>query len=160
MHASQGAHAEDTHAGCEIQHRCACCRMRMQKTHAGCRMQTRACVAGRACTQCADTLQDAHTHARTFCSACIHANGCTSVTYAVQGLDVAKAAVISFLEKLKHPVNATDRETLRMVARTSLRTKVRVCWSTPFCTEEQIIIRRHQLGGAVSQAAGVLVPVS
>mmetsp|Transcript_351 Transcript_351/g.872 ORF Transcript_351/g.872 Transcript_351/m.872 type:complete len:535 (+) Transcript_351:137-1741(+) len=42
----------------------------------------------------------------------------------VDGLDVAKAAVISFLEKLKHPVNATDRETLRMVARTSLRTKL------------------------------------
>ncbi|KAF5832350.1 chaperonin complex component [Dunaliella salina] len=42
----------------------------------------------------------------------------------VDGLDVAKAAVVSFLEKLKHPVNATDRETLRMVARTSLRTKL------------------------------------
>jgi len=43
-----------------------------------------------------------------------------------QGLDVAKTAVIALLDKLKHPVNANDRELLRMVARTSLRTKVSV----------------------------------
>lgn len=55
-----------------------------------------------------------HTHSRT-----PHANKHT------QGLDAAKAGALSFLDTLKHPVKADDRETLRMVARTSLRTKVR-----------------------------------
>lgn len=42
-----------------------------------------------------------------------------------QGLEVAKRAVLEFLDKFKTPVNgAEDRETLRMVARTSLRTKL------------------------------------
>jgi T-complex protein 1 subunit zeta len=40
-------------------------------------------------------------------------------------LEVAKRAVLEFLDKFKTPVNgAEDRETLRMVARTSLRTKL------------------------------------
>lgn len=41
-----------------------------------------------------------------------------------QGLDKAKAALLEFLEKFKEPIDVTDREALRCVARTSLRTKL------------------------------------
>mmetsp|Transcript_19081 Transcript_19081/g.32699 ORF Transcript_19081/g.32699 Transcript_19081/m.32699 type:complete len:534 (+) Transcript_19081:128-1729(+) len=42
----------------------------------------------------------------------------------VEGWEVAKKAVLEFLETFKQPIVADDRETLRMVARTSLRTKL------------------------------------
>lgn len=42
----------------------------------------------------------------------------------LQGWDVAKKAVLEFLDTFKQPVAADDREILRMVARTSLRTKL------------------------------------
>lgn len=43
----------------------------------------------------------------------------------VEGFDVAKKALLEFLDQFKVPVEATDRELLRCVARTSLRTKLR-----------------------------------
>lgn len=42
-------------------------------------------------------------------------------------MDVAKKAVLELLDTMKHTVDTNDREMLRMVARTSLRTKARAC---------------------------------
>ena len=45
----------------------------------------------------------------------------------VDGFEIAKKATLQFLEKFKTPVvmgNEPDREILKMVARTTLRTKV------------------------------------
>jgi len=45
----------------------------------------------------------------------------------VDGFDVAKRACLDFLEKFKTPVvigEEPDRDTLKMIARTTLRTKV------------------------------------
>lgn len=45
----------------------------------------------------------------------------------VDGFDIAKRATLEFLEKFKTPVvmgDAPDKEILKMVARTTLRTKV------------------------------------
>ena len=45
----------------------------------------------------------------------------------VDGFDVAKRATLEFLEKFKTPVvigDEPDRDTLKMIARTTLRTKV------------------------------------
>lgn len=45
----------------------------------------------------------------------------------VDGFDIAKRATLQFLEKFKTPVvigDEPDREILKMVARTTLRTKV------------------------------------
>lgn len=49
----------------------------------------------------------------------------------VDGFDVAKRATLEFLEKFKIPVvigDEPDRDTLKMIARTTLRTKV-ICSS-------------------------------
>lgn len=43
----------------------------------------------------------------------------------VEGLEIAKKSVLSFLEDFKQPVDVSDREVLRCVARTSLRTKLK-----------------------------------
>lgn len=42
-----------------------------------------------------------------------------------QGLDVAKKALLDFLEGFREPIDVNDREALRCVAGTSLRTKLR-----------------------------------
>ncbi len=42
----------------------------------------------------------------------------------LQGFEVAKKALLTFLDDFKEPVDGTDREVLRCVARTSLRTKL------------------------------------
>ncbi|KAI8467425.1 MAG: chaperonin complex component [Monoraphidium minutum] len=42
----------------------------------------------------------------------------------VEGFDVAKKALLEFLDNFKETVDPSDREVLRMVARTSLRTKL------------------------------------
>lgn len=51
----------------------------------------------------------------------------------VDGFEIAKKATLQFLEKFKTPVvmgNEPDREILKMVARTTLRTKVYLlCYS-------------------------------
>lgn len=42
----------------------------------------------------------------------------------VEGFEIAKHAALKFLDEFKRPVDITDRDTLKCVARTSLRTKV------------------------------------
>ena len=42
----------------------------------------------------------------------------------MQGFDAAKRATIEFLDSFKEDCDSSDREMLRCVARTSLRTKV------------------------------------
>lgn len=53
----------------------------------------------------------------------------------VDGFEIAKRATLQFLEKFKTPVvmgDEPDREILKMVARTALRTKVSyIHWFTP-----------------------------
>ena len=51
----------------------------------------------------------------------------------VDGFDIAKRATLEFLEKFKTPVvmgDAPDKEILKMVARTTLRTKVFILLSS------------------------------
>lgn len=51
----------------------------------------------------------------------------THPRFLVDGFDVAKRATLEFLEKFKTPVvigDEPDRDTLKMIARTTLRTKV------------------------------------
>lgn len=42
----------------------------------------------------------------------------------IQGIDIARRAALEFLDTFKKPVDTTDRNILRSVAHTSLRTKV------------------------------------
>jgi len=52
----------------------------------------------------------------------------------VDGFEIAKRATLQFLEKFKTPVvmgDEPDKEILKMVARTTLRTKV-PCWLISF----------------------------
>lgn len=42
----------------------------------------------------------------------------------VQGYDIAKKALLTFLESFRVPVKPSDRDVLECVARTSLRTKL------------------------------------
>jgi T-complex protein 1 subunit zeta len=49
----------------------------------------------------------------------------------VEGFEAAKKASLAFLETFKQPSTALDRELLRCVARTSLRTKVRAIKPLP-----------------------------
>jgi hypothetical protein len=44
--------------------------------------------------------------------------------FPLQGFDVAKKALLEFLDAFKEGVDVSDREALRCVARTSLRTKL------------------------------------
>lgn len=54
----------------------------------------------------------------------------------VDGFEIAKRAALQFLEKFKTPVvmgDEPDREILKMVARTTIRTKVRSIHQFTLC---------------------------
>lgn len=67
----------------------------------------------------------------------------------VDGFEIAKRATLQFLEKFKTPVvmgNEPDKEILKMVARTTLRTKVFLTHSIcAFCLYQQNIVLTWQL---------------
>ena len=46
------------------------------------------------------------------------------IQYSLQGFGTAKKATLQFLETFKTKIDTTDREVLRCVAQTSLRTKI------------------------------------
>lgn len=46
------------------------------------------------------------------------------IQYSLQGFETAKKATLQFLETFKTKIDTTDREVLRCVAQTSLRTKI------------------------------------
>lgn len=60
----------------------------------------------------------------------------------VDGFEIAKRATLQFLEKFKTPIvigNDPDKEILKMVARTTLRTKVA-------CNIDYIFIKSGEIG--------------
>ena len=84
------------------------------------------------CTHACPLPPGGRTHAR-YCLAhtrmpatAWHTHACPRLpASARQGFEVAKKAVLAFLETFKVPVDSTDREALSCVARTALRTKLR-----------------------------------
>jgi hypothetical protein len=79
-----------------------------------------------------------------------------------QGFDVAKKALLEFLDNFKEPADASDRELLRCVARTSLRTKLHEAMAdqlTDIVTDAVLTIRNseqpmdlHMVGGRAPPA--------
>lgn len=94
----------------------------------------------------------------------------------LQGFDLAKTALLAFLDEFKETVDGTDRELLRCVARTSLRTKLHeeladqltdivtdavLCIRKPDTPIDLYMVSRAQRGGGhgccVCSRAGVCI---